>query len=212
MKRKSFEREKELLAAALDEFIMKNYEGASLNQIIKKAEISKGTFYYHFRDKQSLYLYLLEHAVKTKWEFINKGISGQTDTHESKDVFESFKLQARIGAEFAARFPKYHMLSQMFAKEKGSEIYGAAMDILGKDTNKMLEAMIDEALSKGELRNDLPRDFIAKMISHLFNSFHDIFATEEDFQLEKMLENLDDCVNFMKFGLGNHHSKPLMKE
>jgi len=212
MRKKSFEREKELLAAALDEFIRKDYEGASLNQIIKNAGISKGTFYYHFRDKQSLYLYLLEHAVKAKWEFINKGISRQSEAHDSKDVFESFKWQARIGAEFATKFPKYHMLSQMFAKEKGNEIYKVAVDVLGKDANKMLEAMINEALSKGELRNDLPRDFTVKMISHLFNNFHDIFATEEDFQLEKMIENLDNCVDFMKFGLGNHHSKPLTKE
>lgn len=72
MKEKTFERKTELLEAALDEFAAKSYDDASLNTIIKNAGISKGTFYYHFADKQALYLFLLESSVKSKWDFINE--------------------------------------------------------------------------------------------------------------------------------------------
>ncbi|HSH52391.1 MAG TPA: TetR/AcrR family transcriptional regulator [Bacteroidales bacterium] len=202
MKEKSFEREKELLEAALDEFTMKNYEEASLNNIIKKAGISKGTFYYHFRDKQSLYLYLLEHSVKTKWEFINNRIKEYAESYEEKDIFEKFKLQARIGAEFATAFPKYHMLSKMFTKEKGNKIYEVAKDVLGKDTDESLEKMIYDAVDRGDFRNEFPREFMVKIISHLFMNFDEIFNSEEDFELERMLKNLDNYVDFIKYGLG----------
>ncbi len=202
MKEKSFEREKELLEAALDEFIAKSYEEASLNNIIKNARISKGTFYYHFKDKQSLYLYLLEHSVKTKWEFINNSIKGYIKSDEERDIFENFKLQARIGAKFATIFPKYHMLSRMFTKEKGNKIYEVAKDVLGKDKDELLEEMIYDAVDKENFRKELPKDFIVKIIRHLFTNFYEIFNTEEDFKLEIMLRNLDNYVDFMKYGLG----------
>lgn len=203
MKEKSFERKTELLEAALDEFISKNYEEASLNNIIKNAGISKGTFYYHFKDKQALYLYLLEHSVKLKWEFINNNTKENTEAStRKKSIFESFKLQARIGAEFAKVFPKYHMLGKMFAKEKGNEIYEEAKKVLGSDTEKSFEKIIYIAIDNKDFRQEFPRDFIVKIISYMFMHFDEIFNAEEDLELEKMLENLDYYVDFMKFGLG----------
>jgi len=53
---KKFKNKDKLLNAALDEFGKYSYKQASLNRIIKKAGISKGSFYFHFKDKKSLYL------------------------------------------------------------------------------------------------------------------------------------------------------------
>ncbi len=50
------ERRTRLLATAREEFIRNGYEGASLNTIVKEAEISKGSLYYYFEDKADLYL------------------------------------------------------------------------------------------------------------------------------------------------------------
>jgi len=44
-KEKRFQRENDLLKAALDEFSSKSYEEASLNRIIKNAGMSKGSKY-----------------------------------------------------------------------------------------------------------------------------------------------------------------------
>ncbi|MBU5484193.1 TetR/AcrR family transcriptional regulator [Clostridium sp. MSJ-11] len=202
MKEKSFERKAELLEAALDEFITKNYEDASLNNIIRNAKISKGTFYYHFQDKQALYLFLLECSVRSKWEFVNDKINEYTEEYEGKDIFEKFKIQARIGAEFAIVFPKFHRLSKMFTKEKGNKVYDIAKGILGSDTEKLLEEMIDKAIENGDFKKEFSKEFIVKTVSYLFIRFDEIFYTQEDFELEKMIENLDNYVDFMKGGLG----------
>lgn len=202
MKQKTFERKEELLKAALDEFIIKNYEEASLNRIIKNAEISKGTFYYHFKDKQALYLYLLEEAVEAKWEFINSKTNEDINLNETTDIFNMFKLQARLGAEFAKHHPKYHKLSAMFAKEKGKEIYEIAIKALGNDSGDLLEGMIAKAIVDGNFRDDLPEEFVHRIISYMFTHFADIFQEEKDFKIDRMLENLDHFVDFLKNGLG----------
>ncbi|WP_326910994.1 TetR/AcrR family transcriptional regulator [Sedimentibacter sp. MB31-C6] len=201
MKEKSFEKRTELLEAALDEFSVKKYEEASLNNIIKKASISKGTFYYHYKDKQELYLYLLESSVKTKWEFINNHFKESIEIKKD-DIFEKFKLQARIGAEFAALYPKYHNLSKMLAKEKGNEIYNIAKIQLSGDSVNPLKKMIESAIGDGNFRDDIPSDFILKIISYMFSNFDEIFSNEEDLEINNIIKNLDYYVDFIKNGLG----------
>ncbi len=201
MKEKKFEKKTELLEAALSEFSSRNYEDASLNNIIKSAGVSKGTFYYHFKDKQELYIYLLKSSVEVKWEFINKNIK-LSPTEEKEDIFEVFKLQAKIGAEFASKHPDYHNLSKMFVKEKGNEIYDIAKNILN-ESSITLNEFVETAIKKGDFRNDFPRSFIIKIISYLFSHFEDVFNSEDDMELGNMIKNLDYYVDFMKNGLAN---------
>lgn len=202
MKEKSFARERELIDAALDEFTTKSYDNASLNNIIRNAGISKGTFYYHFNDKQALYLYLLDYGVRAKWAFIKKEIQVGTDGSDEQDIFEMFKSQARIAAQFAEAFPKYHLLSRMFAKEKGTDIYAVAKDTLGVDADLQLESAINAAIDEGAFKERFSKQFIVRIITHMFATFDAIFNDEADLELDKMLKNLDDYVDFMKNGLG----------
>jgi len=65
-KEKSFEKRQELINAAINEFSDKGYDNASLNNILKRTGISKGTFYYHFANKEDLYFYLVSLLVEEK--------------------------------------------------------------------------------------------------------------------------------------------------
>ena len=51
-----------LLKSARNEFTNTSFENASINQIIKEAGISRGSFYMYFHDKEDLYFYLLEQS------------------------------------------------------------------------------------------------------------------------------------------------------
>lgn len=201
MKDKSFERREELLEAALNEFTVKCYEEASLNTIIKNAGISKGTFYYHFTDKQALYLYLLEASAAKKWEYINETYVSRPTPHANNSIFDKFKAQARIAVEFAQKYPRYHELSRMFSKEKGNPIYEVALITLGGDSEKLLSSMIEDEYDAGSFREEYSKDFLVRTLSYLFTHFHEIYNQENDFELDRMLFHLDDYVNLIRFGI-----------
>jgi len=203
MESKSFERRDQLIEAALDEFTKRSYDDASLNSIIKSAGISKGTFYYHFENKESLYLYLLKNSVAEKWEYIENRTKEMDQDALGMGIFDMFKFQARLGAEFGKLHPRYHQLSIMFSKEKGKEIYDKARDILGTDSDEMLREMIEEAIENGELRKDLPKEFVINMVTYLFKHYTDVFKHEEDLTIEKMIDNVDNFVDFMSNGIGS---------
>jgi TetR/AcrR family transcriptional regulator len=205
MKKKFFERKKQVLDAALDELIINNYEKASLNTIIKAAGISKGTFYYHFENKEALYLYLLKTGMEAKWKYIHAQTMSHSEDFDQLDIFDKFLYQAKMGSGFASEYPRYFKLSQMFSKEKNNPIYTNAIAHLGGDSTSIIEAMIFEAISKKELSSDFNQTFIVKLLSHMLMEFDQVFCEDEDFEKEKALENLEHYVEFMKYGLKNKY-------
>ena len=58
------ERREKIINAAIKEFTKSGYEGASLNVIIRDAEISKGSLYYYFEDKTDLYLTVIKYVME----------------------------------------------------------------------------------------------------------------------------------------------------
>lgn len=51
---KTESRKKELIKIAYELFITKGYENTSVDEIIEKARIAKGTYYYHFESKEQM--------------------------------------------------------------------------------------------------------------------------------------------------------------
>jgi AcrR family transcriptional regulator len=54
-----------ILETAAEEFATRGFEGTSLNQLIDRLGISKGSFYYYFDDKADLFTTVVDHAWAT---------------------------------------------------------------------------------------------------------------------------------------------------
>jgi len=201
MKEKNFRRKDLVLEAALDEFTTNDFEKASLNTIIKSAGISKGVFYYHFENKEALYLFLLKTCVDTKWQYINVQTQKHAVDFSKMDLFDKFMYQAEFGIDFADQYPKYHALTRMFSREKNNPIYRTAINYLGLDSADMIASMIKEAIDRHELKPEFDEAFIIKVLSHLLLEFDQIFDVDGYNQKDKVLADLKNYVNFIKYGL-----------
>jgi len=192
MTEKLFDRERLLLDAALDEFSQKNFDEASINRILKNAGISKGVFYYHFQDKEALYLHLMGETSRLKWEFIAGEMSHANLVRV--DIFEQFRFQAQAGIRFAMQYPKYHRFAWMIAKEKNPTIR-AHIETAFAQSDK-LEEMVSIALKSGDFSEVYSKNFLITVISFLFAHFDDIFPDDRE-----AYENLDSYIAMMKNGL-----------
>lgn len=193
--------ENRLFSAAIEEFTNNSYDDASLNNIIKNADISKGSFYYRFENKFALYLHLLKTCVRKKWEFINSAVENDTSVYADSDIFDMFLFQAEISVKFALQFPEYHQLNKMFAKEKGSLLHEDILSELGKSDEAGMEIMVGEAYKRGDFNKTFTQEFVLKVISFLFSSFDEVFYHDEKTSLEEIMKNLKDYVSFMRHGL-----------
>jgi TetR/AcrR family transcriptional regulator len=185
----SFKKEKEVLLAALHEFSQYSYEDSSLNSIIKKSGISKGSFYHHFKNKYDIYIYVLKDSVTKKWEFINE----QGNTCISNNIIEILKEQIRIGIEFGNKYPIYSSLSEKFKNEKDTELYNRVINDLGINEREGLNKLIIDSFNKGQFNEYYSLEFILNLMNYFFISHNNIFNN---------YEMIDQFIYFLNKGLG----------
>lgn len=81
----SEEKRKKLVKVALEEFSKVPFSDVSINTIIAKAEISRGSFYMYFQDKEDLFRFLLESHKQAFQKMTREAFQ-----HHDGDLFSSF--------------------------------------------------------------------------------------------------------------------------
>jgi AcrR family transcriptional regulator len=79
--KRSLEKRERLKAAGLALFGEKGYEGASVEEVARRAELAVGTFYQHFRSKRQLLLALMGELVE-KLSRLDLRPAGEADVRE----------------------------------------------------------------------------------------------------------------------------------
>ena len=200
----SREEQEKILEAAVDEFSQKDYDSASINQIIQNAGISKGSMYHYFHSKEDLYMYMLNRVMEEKAIFLKEAMQNLERPLHELDFFESLAFQMEASVQFAKKNYRYHMinnhLQNMPDNELKEKIWGKFRDAF----DQYIASMVDQAIEAGEVRKDLGREFIIRVLGFIIIKFADIYPDYREL-LQKgddvMLKEMKKLVDFLKFGL-----------
>ncbi len=187
----------DILNSALNEFSIKSYKEASLNEILKNSKISKGVFYYYFKSKSDLYVTLISNSVEVKWKFINECIKDDNVAVDNIDIFETLKIQVKYGMLFAKKHPKYYKLGKKFSEEKNTKIYETVSDKLNLSGENIIETLVLNSFENNVFDEQFDKEFISKMISFHFKNFDEIF---ENSDIDTIEEETDQLIMFLKRG------------
>ena len=66
--KKGEKRKQELLKIGYNLFLTKGYENTSVDEIIEKAQIAKGTYYYHFQSKEQMLEEVIDMMIESEAE------------------------------------------------------------------------------------------------------------------------------------------------
>lgn len=196
---REFEHSEKLIDAALEEFIAYGYEQASINVILEKAGMSKGQFYYHFKNKEGLYLALIDFLITKKKEFL---ASATKPEDECQDIFTLLKLQIRRGMDFAREYPAISRFAESFLREEGNAIYHKSLSVYNIENNEPVMSMVKRAYDKGDFRADLPLAFVQKLTGYLFTHVADLVDLSAADQFES---GVDLVIDFIQYGLAKTH-------
>lgn len=192
---KSFEHRERLLEAALTEFADQGFVAASINRILRQAGMSKGQFYYHFKDKEGLYFAAIEVLIARKQAFLSQHLS---PADLQQDIFSLLQTQIRLGLEFARQYPLINRFSERFVKEKGNPIYHKTLAHYNFEENDGLKRLIDLAHERGDFRADLPLPFIRHVIAYLSTNVVELVNLDDQAEFEQSLTHF---ITFLKSGL-----------
>ncbi|MDP4088005.1 MAG: TetR/AcrR family transcriptional regulator [Bacillota bacterium] len=172
----SSEKQNRIKAAALAEFSEHQYHEASINQIIKMADISRGSFYQYFDDKEDLYFFLIESFLKIKMDEFLKNYAKDENTNVftvNRQVFIS--ILSMISDE------KYHGFF--------NNLFLSLTYELEKELMRIVDNMRDSLLSN-TFKNALIN--IGEELPYLKELLQIIALIDKDLLARKVIENLDN--------------------
>jgi AcrR family transcriptional regulator len=181
------EKKQRIFQAAVREFADRRFSEASINQIIKKAAIPRGSFYQYFAGKEELYLYVLQEISKAKLD-IYKGFTAAAPEMSFFEV-----LDQAIPAIFtwADKQNDYNKIGlRMFQED--SAFMG---EIIGKmrDSMDIMFKIIKEDQAKGRIRQDVEAATVLELLQIIAGALlRDYFgAGQQDAVQDKIRDYFD---------------------
>lgn len=104
-----------IVAAAVDLFSERSFDGASTREIAGKAGVTQPLLNYHFRSKEELW----QAAVDSLFELLNQTLDQRSAGLRGVDEVTSAKLRVREFVTFSARHPQLHRIIMQESKADG---------------------------------------------------------------------------------------------
>lgn len=106
-----------IINAALEEFAQKGYKNASTNEIVKKANISKGLLFHYFSNKKKLFLFLYDYS---KDVFLNEFYNKMN--YDETDIIKRWRQIVLLKMELIQKYPVLYDFILASAVEDSKEI------------------------------------------------------------------------------------------
>lgn len=185
----------QLLEAAINEFSMKKYEDASLNDILKNSGMSKGSLYHHFGDKFGLYLAVMDIIIKKKLSFFYPGM--QQKAESNSDFFSSLKEIMKGTMDFMLADERLHHLFNRVLEES-DDFRTRLYEFFPYDYNRYFGDYINQAIKSGEIDDRYPPELVVKVIEIIFSNLHKLINTTNP---DDVLDIANQMVDMIQHGI-----------
>jgi AcrR family transcriptional regulator len=156
-----------ILDAALKEFGRFGYGGASMNRLVKGAGISKGALFKYFGTKAGLF----DYVYRASLEEIKEQLRAVRDSTQTEPFFDRLEKVLRAGLDFTTRRPLsaavYYRVIYTGDAPHGNRILS---EIQGT-SRRFLKTLIEDGVSKGELRKGIDAERTAFIIQSVLDRF-----------------------------------------
>lgn len=133
-----------ILDAALSVFASKSYHEASVDEIVEMSHTSKGSVYFHFPNKQTLFLALVDKFADTLERRVNESIKREAQGIKRVDVALRAVLET---------FGKYRSLAKILLVQAvglGTAFEAKRLQVHDRFAN-LIRLYLDEAVAVGDI-------------------------------------------------------------
>ncbi|MEG0254645.1 MAG: TetR family transcriptional regulator [Vagococcus sp.] len=210
------EKQEKIISAAKKEFSNVPIHEASIANIIKEAEIPRGSFYQYFSGKEDLFYYLFDSVRKAPETYFLMCLK-----EENGNIFETFKkffpkfvkgvfegedalflknIFLHMNYKSSVRF----MMSEMNEEEKEAHI--KHMKNHRKDS-ELSFSKITEMVDQDSLKINSEREFkilfrqLWTMVLNTVNEGYRMKYHEKEFDLELLINDFNMKINWLEFGI-----------
>ena len=177
------ERQREIIDVCLEEFGFNDYNEASLNRIIKKLGIAKGSFYRYFENKKDLYEYLIKSAKK-----LNQTIFNQTFKGPVEDILEAWVNFYLAAVKLDNEYPLFSYFGYKVFLERNNVILGNVA-LKSKEAGiKLLKNLFKQQQDKDLIRKDIDVDLMIFTLLQINEGFLDYLTIKHNIDFKENIK------------------------
>jgi len=170
------EKRERVLGAAINEFAGKNYNNASMNEVVKSAGISKGALFKYFKSKAGLFAFVYNMALSRVKEYLRQ----VRDESEGDDFFTRLQKVMSAGLDFINVHPGLAAIYYRIVFTGDSPYKREIVEEVHRESLEFITSLIQRGIEKGELRADLDPRISAFMVEAVVDRF--VHAHHEQFR------------------------------
>jgi len=167
-------KQQRILSAALTEFAEEGYSGASVNTIVKRVGISKGSLFNYFSDKRGLFHFVFERALDMVKDYL-KTVREETS---SDDLFARLEKSLLAGVAFIRSNPRVFKLYLRVLFENGLPDRNSLIISIRRLSIQYLVEFVEVAKARGEVNNDVDVKEAAFVIEAVLERFLQIYGVQ----------------------------------
>ncbi len=159
-------RKKAIVEAAREVFSERGYDGTTLDSVAEKSEFAKGTLYKFFRNKEELYLSVVEDVFREINDIAEKAMS------EERAVRDKFALFIdRLITHFSDHADFFRLLMREVGRINMTEWRGSPHAMIHEKLNDILAQELEKGMKAKELRRLDPLK-AAQVFNHMVYAYH----------------------------------------
>jgi TetR/AcrR family transcriptional regulator len=202
------DKQERILDGALSEFAAKGYGRASVNSLVGRLGIAKGSIFQYFHDKPGLFQHVFDFAVARVKDHLRQ----VRDQSKGQDVFERIHLSLLSGLELIEENPRLFQLYLRVVFEGDVPFRGRLLASIRLFSRDYLLELLGEGVKAGQLRPDLDLEMAAFVVDASLERFLIASSVEHmdpglglfQADLERAKEIAGRLVEMLRRGLGEN--------
>lgn len=196
-------REEQLLNVGLELFATEGYHATKVSDIVRKAGVAQGTFYWYFKSKEEIALRIIEEGKSKLLEVVHQGY--RKDKGNTNDMIQSSKRLMYNLLNFASE--NRNLMILLFLKGQGADLkirnaISETLFALEEEFSKNIYRAIELGMLKDRdyvpLQAQMLTNMVTGLISRwLFGPFYELDYTPT----VPLNVVVDEIVQFEFFGL-----------
>ena len=168
----SQEKRERIISAATMEFAMKGFDNANINNIAKKADVSVGSLYKYFENKQDMFLTIVQYSIASMEELLTN--LAKSDEDILLKVETIIRTIQKTSKENELLVKMYNVMTSENNPRFASQ-FAYEMESM---TARIYRLAIEQGKKTGDIRPDIDSAFAAYLLDNIFMNLQFSYACD----------------------------------
>jgi TetR/AcrR family transcriptional regulator len=201
------DKQQRILDTAIEEFADQGFKQASVNRMVQKLGIAKGSIFQYFGTKEGLFGFIFDHAV----ELVRRSLRQVKQETADADFFERIRSSLLQGVRFIDQHPRVYQIYLKMIFQEDFPLRAQFLQKVHLFSAEYLQPLVEAGMSRGELRSDLDIKTTVFFLDALMDrflqaysvSFLDAGAGLYRAPAVEIEHRVGELVNLLRYGLGS---------